>query len=170
MSEEGKLSEKREQDRDSGYLQTDLFAFHEQNAGRLIVDPEQAKAELGEEVAARLKLTQDGTKVLWPQPTDSEKDPQNWSRGRKDIQLLIITLAAFVPDFDSGIGIASLFSLAKQYDTTSDVINNLTSNWSIFLLGWGSIFAVIIMRRLGRLPVLFWSQVHMLSWQFSLWC
>ena len=40
MSEEGKLSEKREQDRDSGYLQTDLFAFHEQNAGRLIVDPE----------------------------------------------------------------------------------------------------------------------------------
>ena len=24
-------------------------------------------------------------------------------------------------------GIASLFSLAKQYDTTSDVINNLTS-------------------------------------------
>ena len=64
----------------------------------------QAKAELGEEVAARLKLTQDGTKVLWPQPTDSEKDPQNWSRGRKDIQLLIITLAAFVPDFDSGIG------------------------------------------------------------------
>ncbi|KAL9708886.1 hypothetical protein Ac2012v2_008041 [Leucoagaricus gongylophorus] len=156
MSGEGKLSEKEEQGTD---IQTDLFAFHEQNAGRLIVDPGEARVELGEGVAARLKLTQDGTKVLWPQPTDSEKDPQNWSRGRKDIQLLIITLAAFVPDFDSGIGIASLFPLAKQYNTTSGVINNLTSNWSIFLLGWGSIFAVIIMRRLGRLPVLFWSQV-----------
>jgi len=37
-------------------------------------------------------------------PTDSEKDPQNWTGNRKDIQLLIITFAAFVPDFDSGIG------------------------------------------------------------------
>ena len=36
MSEEGKLSEKEEQGTD---IQTDLFAFHEQNAGRLIVDP-----------------------------------------------------------------------------------------------------------------------------------
>jgi len=69
-----------------------------------MISHREAKVELGEEVAARLKLTKDGTKVLWPQPTDSEKDPQNWTGGRKDIQLLIITLAAFVPDFDSGIG------------------------------------------------------------------
>ena len=27
------------------------------------------------------------------------------------------------------------------------------------LTGWGSIFAVMLMRRYGRLPVLFWSQV-----------
>jgi len=72
----------------------------------------EAKVELGEEIAARLKLTKDGTKVLWPQPTDSEKDPQNWTGGRKDIQLLIITLAAFVPDFDSGIG--------KQFQMTRE--------------------------------------------------
>lgn len=64
----------------------------------------EAKVELGEAVAARLKLTKDGTKVLWPQPTDSPKDPQNWSSRRKNLQLLIITLAAIVPDFDSGIG------------------------------------------------------------------
>lgn len=25
--------------------------------------------------------------------------------------------------------------------------------------GWGGIFAVMLMRKLGRLPVLFWSQV-----------
>ena len=72
----------------------------------------EAKVELGEEVAARLKLTKDGTKVLWPQPTDSEKDPQNWTGSRKDIQLLIITFAAFVPDFDSGIG--------KQFQMTCE--------------------------------------------------
>ena len=32
-------------------------------------------------------------------------------------------------------------------------------SWSIFLLGWGGIFAVMGMKRYGRLPVLFWSQV-----------
>jgi hypothetical protein len=64
----------------------------------------EAKIELGEAVAARLKLTKDGKTVLWPQPTDSDKDPQNWSSRRKHLQLLIVTLAAIVPDFDSGIG------------------------------------------------------------------
>jgi hypothetical protein len=64
----------------------------------------EAKIELGETVAAKLKLTSDGTKVLWPQPTDSALDPQNWSDRRKNLQLFIITLAAIVPDFDSGIG------------------------------------------------------------------
>lgn len=35
-----------------------------------------------------------------------------------------------------------------------------------FLPGWGGIFAVMLMRRLGRLPILFWSQVL----TFSLEC
>ncbi|PPQ93751.1 hypothetical protein CVT25_008131 [Psilocybe cyanescens] len=139
--------------------EVDLFSFHEQRAGRLIIDPAEAKIELGEEVASKLKLSSDGTKVLWPQPTDSDLDPQNWSDRRKNTLLLIVTLAAIVPDFDSGIGIACIFALAKQYDTTPGVINNLTQNWSIFLIGWGGIFAVMLVRRLGRLPVLFWSQV-----------
>lgn len=90
----------------------------------------EARIELGEAVASRLKLSKDGTKVLWPQPTDSPNDPQNWSDKKKALHLLIITLAAIVPDFDSGIGkallqwclacelilfpgIASLFPLAK---------------------------------------------------------
>lgn len=33
--------------------------------------------ELGPALASKLKLTEDGTKVLWPQPTDSADDPQN---------------------------------------------------------------------------------------------
>ena len=64
----------------------------------------EAEKELGVAVAARLKLSKDGTKVLWPQPTDSSLDPQNWSMRRKNLQLFIITLAAAIPDFDSGIG------------------------------------------------------------------
>ncbi|KAI0634985.1 MFS general substrate transporter [Trametes polyzona] len=137
----------------------DLNSYHEHNAGRLVIDPEEAKVEFGEKVAKKLKLSKDGTKVLWPQPTDDPEDPQNWTDFRKNLQLFIVTLAAIVPDFDSGIGIADIFALANQYDTTTGVINNLTSNWSIFLLGWGGIFAVMLMRKLGRLPVLFWSQV-----------
>lgn len=64
--------------------------------------------------------------VLWPQPSDDPNDPQNvrvllninvlvqimiiifmvyqWSDQRKALHLLIITMAAFVPDFDSAIG------------------------------------------------------------------
>ncbi|PCH45129.1 MFS general substrate transporter [Wolfiporia cocos MD-104 SS10] len=137
----------------------DLRLYHEVHAGRLVIDPEEARKEFGEDVAKSLKLSRDGSKVLWPQPTDDQEDPQNWSNSRKSFQLLIITLAAFVPDFDSSIGIASLFALASQFNTTTGIINDLTSNWSIFLLGWGSIVAVMLMRRFGRLPVLFWSQV-----------
>ncbi|KAI0746560.1 MFS general substrate transporter [Daedaleopsis nitida] len=142
----------------------DPVTYHEHNAGRLVIDPEEAKIEFGETVASRLKLSADGTKVLWPQPTDDPEDPQNWSDFRKHFQLLIVTLAAIAPDFDSAIGIADIFALANQFDTTTGRINNLTSNWSIFLLGWGGIFAVMLMRRFGRLPVLFYSQVLSLGW------
>ncbi|KAJ7054426.1 major facilitator superfamily domain-containing protein [Mycena amicta] len=124
----------------------DLYSFHEQNAGRLVVDPAEAKAEFGDAFASRLKLSADGKVVLWPQPTDSPRDPQNWSDRRKSVLLIIITLAAIVPDFDSGIGIAAIFKLAEQYETNPGVINNLTSNWSIFLLGWGGLTAVYAVR------------------------
>ncbi|KZT10562.1 uncharacterized protein LAESUDRAFT_810156 [Laetiporus sulphureus 93-53] len=58
--------------------------------------------EFSERIAKKLKLSADGTKVLWPQRTDDPEDPQNWSDGRKDLQLFI-TLAAVLPDFDSAI-------------------------------------------------------------------
>ncbi|THH26494.1 hypothetical protein EUX98_g7695 [Antrodiella citrinella] len=144
----------------------DLLRYHETNVGRLVVDIEEAKIEFGEEIANNLKLAEDGKTVLWPQPTDDPEDPQNWTRFRKNLQLFITTLAAIVPDFDSGIGIASIFALAQEYDTTTGVINNLT--WSIFLLGWGGIFSVMLMRRYGRLPIMFWTQL--LSLGFLVGC
>jgi hypothetical protein len=88
----------------------------------------EARVEFGDEVASRLKLSPDGKTVLWPQPTDDPEDPQNvrlrfhltdirpsidcgllgplfqWSERRKTVQLIIITLASVVPDFDSAIG------------------------------------------------------------------
>ncbi|EKM53344.1 uncharacterized protein PHACADRAFT_197775 [Phanerochaete carnosa HHB-10118-sp] len=147
--------------------QLDFVAYYENNAGRLVVDPEEAKVEFGEEISKKLKLTADGTTVLWPQPADDPDDPQNWSDVRKGFQLFIITLAAIVPDFDNGIGTAALFAIARQFKTTTGEINDLTLNWSIFLIGWGGIFAVMLIRRYGRLPVLFWSQTLSLAFLFG---
>ncbi|KAL0564744.1 hypothetical protein V5O48_017296 [Marasmius crinis-equi] len=174
MSDEHHDKEKHENGRESssvdgsGTSKIDLLHYYEERAGNIVVDPEEAKIEFGETVASSLKLSPDGTKVLWPQPTDSPHDPQNWSDRRKTLQLVIITLAAIVPDFDSGIGIASIFKLAEQFSTTPNNINNVTSNWSIFLLGWGGLFAVFLIRRWGRLPILFWSQV--LAFGFLIGC
>ncbi|BGP37217.1 hypothetical protein JCM10449v2_001122 [Rhodotorula kratochvilovae] len=127
--------------------------------GRLVVDPAEARVEYGEEIAGKLKTNSDGTKILWPQPSDDPNDPQNWSIRKKNIQLIVLTMASFVPDFASGLGIASLFDLAAAFNTTTEEINSLTSNWSIFLLGPGGVAAVFFIKRYGRLPVLFWSQV-----------
>ncbi|KAJ7800511.1 major facilitator superfamily domain-containing protein [Mycena olivaceomarginata] len=143
--------------------EADLLSYHEYNAGRLIVDPKEAEKEFGREVAALLKLSDDGTSILWPQPTSDPEDPQIWSDRRKSLQLLIITLASAVPDFVGSIGVASIFALAEQYDTTADHVNALSSNWGVFLLGLGGFAAVILTRRWGRLPVLFWSQLLALA-------
>ncbi|KAJ7355263.1 MFS general substrate transporter [Mycena albidolilacea] len=154
--------EKQFNETGSAQSDIDLLTFHEHRAGRRVIDPEEARIELGEVVASRLKLSADGTKVLWPQPTDSPLDPQNWSPTRKALQLFIITLASIVPDFDSGIGVTAVFSLAEQYKTTPDVVNNITSKCIHFGKGWGGIFAVILIRRYGRLPILFWWILAML--------
>ena len=37
----------------------------------------EAEIEFGEDVAKKLKLSEDGKVVLWPQPTDDPEDPQN---------------------------------------------------------------------------------------------
>ncbi|KAL1717097.1 major facilitator superfamily domain-containing protein [Schizophyllum commune] len=146
----------------------DIHDFHVKRAGRLVVDPEEARIEFGAAFAARLKTTPDGHTILWPQPHDTPEDPQNWSARRKALNLLIVMMAAVVPDFDSGIGIAVMFEAAKAFHTTPATIVNVTTNWSIFLLGWGGIFAVMGMKRYGRLPVLFWSQL--LSLGFLVGC
>ena len=83
--------------------------------------------------------------MLWPQPLDDPEDPQNvsmargcalsvshlariqWTEFRKNIQLLVITLAAITPDFESALGVAALFPLATEFDTTTGYVNNLTT-------------------------------------------
>ncbi|KAF8965906.1 MFS general substrate transporter [Flammula alnicola] len=137
----------------------DIFSIHEWSARRLVLDPSAAEGEYGPEIASRLKLSKDGKYILWPQPTDDPEDPQNWRNGKKHFQLFIIIMASIVADFDVGIGIPSTFALAKQFHTTTARINDLPASWSVFLIGWGGIFFVMLMRRYGRLATLFWTQL-----------
>ncbi|KNZ54391.1 hypothetical protein VP01_295g4 [Puccinia sorghi] len=153
----------------------DLNYEYETGSGRVIVDPVEAEVEvtqhllnihlptLGKTLASQLKLDKTGQVVLWPQPSDDRHDPQNWSKNRKLTNLIISTMAAFIPDFNSGIGVACLFPLAREYRTTPGEVNNVSSNWSIFLLGPGGLIAVMLAKRYGRLPILFWSQVFGLA-------
>ena len=76
---------------------------------------------------SKLKTTPDGHTILWPQPHDTPEDPQNWSARREALNLLIVTMAAVVPDFDSGIGIAVMFEAAKAFHTTPATIVNVTT-------------------------------------------
>ncbi|KIJ36590.1 hypothetical protein M422DRAFT_61133 [Sphaerobolus stellatus SS14] len=123
--------------RSSNGQDLDLSSYYERAAGSLVVDPRKAQLVFGEDISSALKLSEDGKFVLWPQPTDDPADPQNWNTRRKSLQLAIITLTAIVPEFDIGIGVASLF-------------------WALLCNGIGGIFAIILSRRIGRLPVLFW--------------
>ena len=46
---------------------------------RAITWRREAYIEFGDDIASTLKLTKDGTKILWPQPYDDARDPQNVS-------------------------------------------------------------------------------------------
>jgi hypothetical protein len=68
--------------------------------------------EVSDESARRFKLAADGHTVLIPQPSDDPRDPLNWSKYRKHLFLLIISAAAFLPDYGSAIGAVTLLPQA----------------------------------------------------------
>ena len=59
-----------------------------------------------------LQIADDGKTVLIPQPSSDPNDPLNWSRLKKHVILLVITVAAFLPDFGSSIGVVALLPQA----------------------------------------------------------
>lgn len=54
------------------------------------------------------KTTPDGKTILIPQPRDSPNDPLNWTKYRKHVILIIISCAAFLPDYGSATGAVTL--------------------------------------------------------------
>lgn len=59
-----------------------------------------------------LKTAKDGHTVLIPQPSDDPRDPLNWSPLKKHVILVIISFAAFLPDYGSATGAVTLIAQA----------------------------------------------------------
>ena len=62
---------------------------------------------------ANLQTTKDGKTILIPQPSSDPNDPLNWSSVKKHLILMVITVATFVPDFGSSMGVITLLPQSK---------------------------------------------------------
>lgn len=87
-------------------LQSNLHEFTESEGYMAKIDVEH------HESLGNLKTANDGHTVLIPQPSESPRDPLNWSPVKKHIILFIISFAAFLPDFGSATGAVTLIPQA----------------------------------------------------------
>ena len=55
-----------------------------------------------------LKLSQDRQTVLIPQPSGDPQDPLNWSQGKKNLILFIVSATALLADYGSATGAVTL--------------------------------------------------------------
>lgn len=69
-------------------------------------------AQVDTEHLGNLKTAKDGHTVLIPQPSADPSDPLNWSTVKKHVILLIISFAAFLPDYGSATGAVTLIPQA----------------------------------------------------------
>ncbi|BGP47457.1 hypothetical protein JCM10450v2_003309 [Rhodotorula kratochvilovae] len=123
----------------------------EKDGGNLILQVEDAQA-------AGLKVAKDGRTVLVPQPSDDPRDPLNWTERKKFTILIIVALAAFVGDFQSGAGIPLLGSQGAEWGLSPTKVNE-AGNLNVLLLGIGGLIWIPPLYFWGRLPVLFWTQL-----------
>ncbi|KAJ4329935.1 hypothetical protein N0V87_010444 [Didymella glomerata] len=63
---------------------------------------------------ANVNTASDGHTILIPHPSDNPNDPLNWSPAKKHVILLIVSFAAFLPDYGSGIFVVALSAWAGR--------------------------------------------------------
>ena len=114
-----------------------------------------------------LKHANDGTTILLPQPSDDKHDPLNWSWTKKHVILIIISMAAFLPDYGSATGAVTLLPQAAIWGLTPDYVNH-SQVGNVFMLGAGGVFVVAFSAYFGRLPVLFYFLV--IATATAIWC
>ncbi|CEQ40567.1 SPOSA6832_02194 [Sporobolomyces salmonicolor] len=122
----------------------------EKDGGNLLLQVADADA-LG------LKTASDGKTILVPQPSDDPRDPLNWSPFKKHMMLVILALAAFGGDFQSGAGIPLLQPQGVEWGLTPTHVNQ-AGNLNVLFLGIGGFIWIPPLYFWGRLPVLFWTQ------------
>lgn len=89
--------------------------------------------------AANVKVAKDGHTRLIPQPSDDANDPLNWSRSKKHIILLVVSIASFLPDYGSATGAVTLIPQAAEWGMTPDEVNHSQAG-NVFMLGVGGVF------------------------------
>ncbi|KAL2211398.1 MFS general substrate transporter [Sarocladium strictum] len=124
-------------------------------------------AKVDTEHRGNLKTAKDGHTVLIPQPSDDPRDPLNWSPFKKHVILLIISFAAFLPDYGSAVGAVTLIPQAAQWEMSPDTVNH-SQVGNVFMLGAGGIFVVALSAWAGRLPVLFYFLI--VATATAAWC
>ena len=116
---------------------------------------------------ANLKRARDGHTILLPQPSSDPNDPLNWSRFKKHLILIIISMTAFLPDYGSATGAVTLLPQSVVWKMTPDHVNH-SQVGNVFMLGAGGVFVVALSAYFGRLPVLFYFMV--LATATAIWC
>jgi Major Facilitator Superfamily len=114
-----------------------------------------------------LKRARDGRTILLPQPSSDPNDPLNWTTTKKHVILIIISMAAFLPDYGSATGAVTLLPQAAIWNMTADHVNH-SQVGNVFMLGAGGVVVVALSAYFGRLPILFYFLV--LATATAIWC
>ena len=61
--------------------------------------------------------------VLVPQPSDDPNDPLNWPPWKKNLILLVISISAFMGDFQAGVAIPCIIPQAVEWHLTPTHVN-----------------------------------------------
>lgn len=136
----------------TGEKPIDLERFGEQHGYAL--DENVLKQQLGLPADAVLKKDSTG-RVLIPQPSDSPRDPLNWSVWKKRSILVMLAIASFTCDYSAATGASALLVQAETWHISPNTINHATAGLT-FMLGAGGLFVVWLSAHFGRLPILFY--------------
>ncbi len=113
------------------------------------------------------KKTKDGAIILEPQPEESENDPLNWPKWRRDLALLSIGLYCMVGGGMTPILAAGFTNVAATYGVTTPQVA-LTNGLYMMGLGIGSVVASPTAILWGKRPVYLFSVIiFILS---AVWC
>ncbi|KAL8840334.1 MAG: hypothetical protein Q9170_001349 [Blastenia crenularia] len=126
-----------------------------------LLDPSKAVTQQG------LQLSRDQQNILIPQPSADPHDPLNWSQGRKNLILFIISATALLADYGSATGAVTLIPQAQIWQMSPDEVNH-SQVGNLFMLGAGGIIVVALAAFFGRLPVFFWFAT--LAFVTAAWC